>query len=307
MDRTTLGRTGLEVSVMGLGGGGHSRLGLSQGKTDEEAADIVRAALGLGINFIDTAEGYKTEEAIGIAIRGVPRESVVISTKLGVTWEDDRTTSQAFHERVEGCLRRLGTDTIDILHLHGVAPEHYQNARDNFVPELTKLREAGKIRFSGITEAFIHDTRHEMLRMAVEDDCWDVVMVGFNLLNPSARRSILPMTRAKGIGTLCMFAVRRALSQAAVLRELLEELVAEGKIGGDLLDDNPPLGFLGDVVEAAYRFCRHEPGIDVVLSGTGNGEHLRSNATSLSQPPLSEEQARKLEAIFGDVDTVSGN
>lgn len=307
MERTALGRTGLDVSVMGLGCGGHSRLGLSQGKSTEEAAEIVRAALDLGINFIDTAEGYKTEEAVGRGIRGVSRESAVISTKLGVTWSDARDASMAFDERVEGCLRRLGTDYVDILHLHGVAPNHYVDARDTYVPELIKLREAGKVRYFGITEAFIHDTRHEMLQKAVEDDCWDVVMVGFNLLNPSARKNVLPATRAKGIGTLCMFAVRRALSQPDALRDLMDELAAQDQIRADDLDRNAPLGFLGDVVEGAYRFCRHEPGIDVVLSGTGNADHLRRNAAALARPPLSAAQAQKLEAIFGNVDTVSGN
>jgi len=61
MEYTTLGRTGLKVSRMGLGCGGHSRLGLSTGSTETEAENVVRAALSLGINFIDTAEGYGTE------------------------------------------------------------------------------------------------------------------------------------------------------------------------------------------------------------------------------------------------------
>ena len=75
----------------------------------------------------------------------------------------------------------------------------------------TALRDAGKIRFLGLTERFVKDTTHAMLT-ALLDDCWDAVMVGFNLLNPSARRRILTRTSALDIGVMNMFAVRRALS-----------------------------------------------------------------------------------------------
>ncbi|MBN1460544.1 MAG: aldo/keto reductase, partial [Armatimonadetes bacterium] len=65
MDYTTLGRTGLRVSVMGLGAGGHSRLGQSYGNTEVESEEVVRRALDLGVNFFDTAEAYDTEEILG--------------------------------------------------------------------------------------------------------------------------------------------------------------------------------------------------------------------------------------------------
>src|SRR5579862_7389303 len=118
MDYTTLGRTGLRVSVMGLGGGGHSRLGMSQGKTTEEAAQVVREAVALGINFIDTAEGYRTEEAIGQGLVGTSRAEVVLSTKASVDWQERKSTGAELKVRVEACLKRLQTDTIDVFHLH---------------------------------------------------------------------------------------------------------------------------------------------------------------------------------------------
>src|SRR6187402_3606440 len=79
MQQVVLGRTGLNVSVMGLGGGGDSRLGV---KTDgAEATRLVRVALDQGVNFIDTAEAYGTEEVIGWALADVRRSDVVLSTK----------------------------------------------------------------------------------------------------------------------------------------------------------------------------------------------------------------------------------
>ncbi|CAN5724800.1 hypothetical protein BH11ARM2_BH11ARM2_22710 [soil metagenome] len=307
MFTTTLGRTGLTVSRMGLGCGGHSRLGMGRGESKGHAARIVREAIYLGVNFIDTAESYGTEEAVGEGIAGLPRERLVLSTKVGTTLDGRPATSLEIRDRVEGCLKRLGTDYVDVLHLHGVMPSEYGHALDVLYPALADLKAQGKIRHIGITEAFIRDTDHRMLASATTEGPWEVVMVGFNLLNPSARVRVLPQTQALSIGTLCMFAVRRALSQPETLRQLLTELFEKGEIQEQPSTENP-LGFLGpDLQEAAYRFCLWEPGVDVVLSGTGNIDHLRQNAKALQEPPLPEASLERLRIIFGNVDSVSGN
>ncbi len=309
MEYTTLGKTGLTVSRMGMGCGGHSRLGLTNGGTNESAANIVRAAIDLGVNFIDTAESYGTEEAVGEAISGVPREKLVISTKIGGS---DLSPSE-LRERLEGSLRRLGTDYVDVYHLHGVTLDEYPHALNVLSPVLHDLKAEGKIRAAGITEAFIPDPGHSMLSGAVADGVWDVVMVGFNLLNQSARARVLSVTQDKGIGTLCMFAVRRALSQPAALEALIAELVANGQVSSGALYTRNPLDFLLDggaatsIQDAAYRFCRYEPGLDVILVGTGNVDHLVENAKSILSPPLPAEVHEQLVRVFERVDSVSGN
>ena len=318
MEYTTLGRTGLRVSRMGLGCGGHSRLGLATGNTASEAENVVREALSLGINFIDTAESYGTEDVVGRALADGMREQVVISTKAGVGWQGRNATGPEMVKRVHASLQRLRADYIDVFHLHGVAREEYLYASQELLPTLQDLQTAGKIRYIGITEGFISDTGHRMLSRALEDGCWDVVMVGFNLLNQSARERVLTTTQAQNIGTLCMFAVRRALSQPEALRELLRELVAdklvnESELEGLANEAANPLGFAlkeggaTSIPEAAYLFCRWEPGMDVVLSGTGSVEHLRENVTALNSPPLSPQITERLKKIFAHVDTVSGN
>ncbi|NQU76071.1 MAG: aldo/keto reductase [Planctomycetes bacterium] len=312
MDYTTLGRTGLRVSRMGLGCGGPSRLGLNDGKSEQNAEAVVRRAMELCVNFFDTAEVYRTEEIVGRALGGVDRDKFVISTKKPVVHDGELIDPNDFAVGLEGSLRRLGMDYVDIYNLHGVRPEHYDHARERIWPVMEKLRDQGKCRFLGITEIFIADPTHRMLSTAVRDGCWDVVMVGFNLLNPSARRTIFPTTRSKGIGTLIMFPVRRALSRPGRLREVLDELQARGEIGGDLPGDDP-LGFLSmgpgaakSLTEAAYRFCRHEPGADVILSGTGNIEHLEANVKALNLPPLRQEDLERLEQLFGLVESITG-
>ena len=101
-------------------------------------------------------------------------------------------------------------------------------------------------------------------------------MVGFNILNQSASSTIFPATIDKNIGILAMFAVRRALANPTVLVELIEEMMDRGLLEGTTIDKQNPLGFLireggaRSLTDAAYRFCRHEPGIHCMLSGTGN-------------------------------------
>ncbi|MBM3495291.1 MAG: aldo/keto reductase [Armatimonadetes bacterium] len=313
MDHTILGRTGLRVSVMGLGCGGHSRLGLGTGKDEESAVGIVRRALDLGVTFLDTAESYGTETAVGKGIAGRPRESFVLSTKAAVKWQGRLATAADMRERIEASLRRLGVDFVDVFHRHAVALDEYDHVLSEIVPELVRMRDAGLIRFVGITERFVSDPQHAMLRRALRDDWFDVAMVGFSILNQSARERVFAEAAPRGIGTLCMFAVRRALSDPVALREMMADLVSRGLLDADDVSPDDPLGFLiadgvaASIPEAAYRFCRHEPPLDVVLSGTGDPAHLDQNARSIMGPPLPEAVAEWLRRAFARVDCVSGN
>lgn len=297
---------------MGLGGGGHSRLGRSREADEAASVALVRAALDAGVNVIDTAESYRTETIVGKALREAKRDDVILSTKKS-TWGERPPTGADVVAAVEASLSRLRVEAIDIYHMHGVAPDRYPYIRDELVPAMARLRDEGKIRFLGITEEFGSDPGHAMLDEALADDCWDVMMVGFNLLNPSARHRIFPRTRARDIGTLIMFAVRRALSNPAHLRTTLAGLIDRGKLDPAAVDLDDPLGWLvhdGGAVsipDAAYRFCMYEPGCDVILSGTGDLDHLRANLASHRRPDLPDADRRRLEAIFADVDDVSGN
>lgn len=314
MEYTTLGRTGLNVSVAGLGCGGPSRLGMrNDPQSANHAVAIVKQALDLGVNFLDTAQNYGTEPIVGRAIAGVPRDRLVISTKKTLPPADHTDPGGKVVQGLEQSLKLIGTDYIDIYHLHGVEPDDYQFAKDRLMPAMRRLKEQGKIRFIGVTEGFVVDPAHGVLQRGLEENLWDVVMVGFSLLNPSARKSVLPRAQEKKVGVLNMFAVRRALSQAERLKALVGELVAAGKISKSALDIDDPLGFLlresdaATLPEAAYRFCRHEPGVDVVLTGTGNPEHLNENISAILKPALPHAVLSKLKGLFGSLDHLTGN
>ena len=307
MQYTTLGRTGLRVSVAGLGTGGFSRVGLKTGKSEAEAAQLIQEAVGLGVNFIDTAPAYGTEGVVGLALKTIPRDQVVVATKASVQRDGQWWTPQRVVESLDNSLRLLGTDYVDVFNLHGVEARQYDYALETLAPALVEQKQKGKIRHIGITENPIVDFTNEMLKRAVNDPVWEVYMVGFHMMHQGARRNVFPITRAKGIGTLLMFAVRSIFADPPRVAREMRELAQKGLVEKWLGETNDPLGFLvhpggaANMIEAAYRYARHEPGVDVTLFGTGDVAHLKSNIAALLKPPLPEADQQKLQKLFGQL------
>ncbi len=307
MQYTTLGKTGLKVSVAGLGTGGFSRMGLKSGKSEEESARLVLDAVDLGINFIDTAPPYGTEGVVGRALKSLRREDVVVATKSTVHRNDEWWTPERVVASLENSLRVMGTDYVDVFNLHAVEPHEYDHAFNTLAPALVQQKGKGKIRHIGLTENPIVDFTNATLKRAVQDSVWEVFMVGFHMMHQGARTNVFPETRAKGIGTLLMFAVRSIFADPPRIAREIKELAAKGLVEKWLGETDDPLGFLvhqggaANVIDAAYRFVRHEPGVDVVLFGTGNAAHLRSNVASLLKPPLPDADRAKLAALFGQL------
>ncbi len=304
MHYTSLGKTGLKVSVAGLGCGGNSRIGLGR-IPEAESIALVRTAIDLGVNFIDTAENYETEPIVGKAIKGLPRDSVVISTKSLLGSGAGPKSGADMAAALDASLKKLDTDYVDIFHLHGLSPNAYDRAMGEVVPALLREKEKGKFRHLAVSETGPRDTEHKMLERAVDEPLFDVVMLAFHMMNQNARRPVLEKARANRIGTLCMFAVRNIFSRPGLLATTIAALAAEGKLPPELAREKNPLGFLvhaagaQSIVDAAYRFARHEPGIDVVLFGTGSVDHLRSNIASILRPPLPAGDVARLNKMFG--------
>jgi aryl-alcohol dehydrogenase-like predicted oxidoreductase len=304
MEYTTLGRTGLRVSVAGLGCGGFSRLGLNTGGTEASAIAIIHAALDLGVYLLDTAAPYATEGVVGKALKGIPRDKVVIATKSSVLRGGERYTPAQVVASLDNSLRELGVDCIDVFQLHAVPPSAYDYVRDTIAPALLREKERGKFRFLGITETSPNDLEHEMLQRAVPDGVWDVVMVAFHLMSQNTREKVFPATLQHRVGTLLMFAVRSIFASPDRVAAAMQELAAAGQVPQWLADTPDPLGFLihpggaSSLTDAAYRYVRHEPGVDVVLFGTGDQAHLRSNIASILKPPLPEADRDRLKELF---------
>jgi aryl-alcohol dehydrogenase-like predicted oxidoreductase len=172
------------------------------------------------------------------------------------------------------------------------------------VPVLLELRDEGKIRFLGITESTGKDARHHLLSRALQDDVWDVVMTGFTFFNQSARDVLFPTTIRNDIAVEIMASARSYFSRPERLAEEIGRLAEAGVIGQDDIDLADPLRFLADggvrsLTEASYRFVAHEPGVHVVLVGTGNPAHLEENARALTSGPLPPDVTERLVSLFG--------
>jgi L-galactose dehydrogenase len=308
MDYRRLGRTGLEVSVLGLGSGGASQLGQRYHLTPAESAHVVRRALELGVTFFDTAPGYgRTEALLGQALADVPRSAYVLSTKFHPFAEDAsvRTAGQ-LRRSLEHSLRALRTDHVDVYFLHGVPPERYRAVCDRLLPELRAARGAGLIRHIGITERYQTDHAHVALLRAIEDGAFDVVMVGMNLLSPAAALEVLPRAAARGVGVVVMCAVRSVLTDPAAVRRFVRGWVADGLLRPGLVPEDAPLDWVVDgdartISDAAYKFAAAQPGVGTVLTGTGNVAHLEANVRAIVGPPLPAATVRRVLDVFGPV------
>jgi aryl-alcohol dehydrogenase-like predicted oxidoreductase len=297
------------VSIASLGCGGGSRLGKSSGKSEQHSINIVRKAIDLGINFLDTANTYGTETIVGQAINALPRDQVVISTKHHGAWQGRIYTPEDVVSGLENSLRALKTDYVDIFHLHGVAPKYFDHAI-TIVPQLLKEKEKGKFRFLGITESAPADPTQISLSKALDLDCFDVIMLASSIMNHNAKKIIFPRAIEKNIGTMLMFVVRSLFSVPGRLRREVRELVANGLLPKWFSELENPLEFLikeggaNSVMDACYRYARHQRGANTVLFGTGNLEHLEINLASILAPSLPEDCLNKIDEYFGHLEGV---
>lgn len=301
----TFGRTGLEVSRVGLGAGGPSRLGKSRGASDTSVAKVVHRALDLGINIIDTAAAYGTEQAIGAALAGVGQQ-VHIATKVSCYGRDGGrgyksnpiTDPGAVIESVENSLRCLRRETLDIVQLHGVAPATYSAVVEPLYPALVQLRDEGKIRFIGISETPAADPTQETAVRACQSGLFDTLMIQHAIFDQRAEAGTFAAARGQDVGVFCMSAARAAFTSPEQLQEMLMRIDPA---------DPPSLDFLlqgavASYADAAFGFAAACDDLHVVLVGTGNPDHLTQSTSAILADPLPGEHLQFLREHFGHLD-----
>jgi L-galactose dehydrogenase len=295
-----LGRTNLDVSLLGLGTGGANRLGQAQQADRAAMHRFVRQALELGINVIDTSPVYDdSERVLGEALDGVDRDSYVLSTKYGPRHDPPPGSLRA---SLEDSLRKLRTDHVEVMFLHGMTPSNYE-LQMRFVDELRQAKQDGLARWIGVTEVYEWDPGHEALQRALSEQVFDVIMVGHNLVTPGALDTVFPQAAAQDVGVMIMCAVRTVLTDPRLLREAIQEWKADGSLAQDAVPDDGALDFvLGPdvptIADAAYKFAAESPVAATVLTGTPNAEHLAANARAILGPPLDAAISRRVREIF---------
>lgn len=310
MQYRKLGRTGLSVSLLGLGTGGARRLGQTQGFSQSQHDELIRRALDLGINFFDTSEEYDESEAIlGSSLKGVTRDSYVIATKWRWDWtgqlaEDPDELRQA----VEKSLSRLQTDYVDVMMFHGLLPEVYEAIVESFVPVLERLKEQGKLRNIGFSTRYPVDTSQQAAVIALESDpnLWDVIELKYGILNQLAAERALPLAVEHDVGIVNMAAVRERLPDAELLEETIAEWTAKKYLAENSLPEKSPLNWLihdevDSVVSAGYKYAADHPAISTVLTGTATIAHLEANAAALENPRLDSTDKQRLVELFGKI------
>ena len=314
----TLGRTGLRVSLLGMGTGGPNVLGQRLGRTESEMKALLHRAFDLGINLFDTAREYMDSEVIlGKALRGLPRADVVVSTKFAAVLAVDSgvqvKTAAEVIDTVESSLGRLGLSEIDVVMVGGLLmPESASAVLEEQVPALERLRRQGKVRHVGSTEASSSDGAHEWLQHALPKDVFDVVMVGHNMLNQSAQREVFPACVDREVGVMNIYTSRSVFSDRRRLREVVADLAGRGVVS-DEVASGEPLGWLiesgqaGSLVEAAYRYAAYTEGVSTVMTGTIDPVHLEQNVESVLKGPLSAEAISRLRSEFRSVTDPIGN
>ena len=300
MRRRSLGRTGLQVSEIALGG----LFVASFSAPIEAARATVSRALELGVNYIDTAPTYgNSEEVLGRALQG-ERRPVVISTKLGGRPQPFNPQDKA-HLRAsfDESLRLLGRDRVDILMIHEPdRPGQYAwwtDADEPYGPVLElldELKRDGMIRFTGIGGT----TSHELARL-VATGKFDVVLTAFNysLLWREAALEIIPEARKHNVGVV----LGSPLQQQALSRRYDEQI----EHGAPWLSNARRDQFLSlyrfldevgmDIAECGIRFVLSNPDVSCALIGSSSAEEVEQNAASASKGPLPPDLVRRLDEI----------
>jgi predicted aldo/keto reductase-like oxidoreductase len=211
----TLGKTGLKLPVINMG------VMLS------DNPNLVRAALDSGVLLLDTAHAYmggRNEEMIGEVIKGRPRGSYFIGSKVNLP--QDRTTglylegatTEEFLKRLDLSLKRLGIDYVDILYQHGVTRKE-SVAFEPVLKAFDKAKKDGKIRFTGIST---HGNEPEVIHAATDSKAYDVILTAYNFKqkhHAEVRNAIARASQA-GIGIIGMKAVRGAYQQPPTIKNI---------------------------------------------------------------------------------------
>jgi aryl-alcohol dehydrogenase-like predicted oxidoreductase len=315
MKYRTLGNTGFRVSEIGFGGwaigGAMNVFGMPVGwsnVTDAESVAAIERAIELGINFFDTADVYgmgRSEELLGKTLKG---KDCIIATKVGNQVDDSRAqknfSGKWIRESIEGSLRRLNRDAIDLYQLHNPDPNAYK--KGEVFDVMNRLKEEGKIRAIGVS---ISNPKEGLdLIRNHKPDCLQVL---FNILNQEPANQLIPEAKKNGVGIIVRvplasglltgkfretdhfysddnrsnYLTPQRMKEALNKVERLKELTAE--------IEGMPLGVV------SLAFLLHFDGVSCLIPGAKNPMQVEQNA-SASELQIRDDIIQKICEEFSD-------
>jgi len=319
MQKRRLGRTGLEVSVLGYGAGAVGGLFTKGAAADQERA--IARAVELGINYIDTAALYgngESERNLG-RVLGKLKPNIVLGTKFRLKAADRANVAEAVARCMDESLKRLNLDRVDLFQLHNPlvakdADDHMdvEIALNEVVPALHKLQKAGKTRFIGFSGV----GEPAAILKAVDSKAFDTVQVVYNALNPSAGGPmpkgapgldygrLLDRAKAADMGTIIIRALAGgALSGTEARHPLAMQAVdpigSAANFAGDVarakqLEPLVKDGTAGSLVELAQRFVIAHPAVSTMLVGYSTLDQLDAAVAAVEKGPLPESAVRRI-------------
>ncbi len=297
MQTRQLGRTDLHLPILSFGA---SSLGAEfRNVTVEEALKSVHVALDCGLNFIDTSPFYgrgMSEVLLGIALKGVPRESYTLCTKLGrydLTHFD--FSAKRVAESVDVSLHRLGTDHLDIVLCHDIEFVPMQQLVDETIPALRKIQAAGKVRYLGFSG---YPTK--IFRFICDQTDVDCVLSynQYTLQNTRFADEVVPYLKAQGIGAMNAGPFSARLLTNAPLPAWLKEPEDVKAAARAAAAHCASRGV--DIAKLALQFALANPDITTTISGSANPVNI-ANWAKWAAEPLDEELLREVQVIFAPV------
>ena len=289
MEKRVLGKTGMEVSVLGFGG---AEIGY-QGAEVATVETLLNSALDAGLNTIDTAECYAdSEEKIGQTVAH-RRDSFYLFTKCGHASGIDLPDwdTRLLEQSIDRSLKRLQTDHVDLVQLHSCSEEKLRQG--DVIAVLQKARDAGKTRFIG------YSGDNEAAQYAIECGAFDTLQTSINIADQSAVHKTLPLALQHNMGVI----VKRPIANAVwrykekpdngYVVDYWERLQ---QLGYDFLSGDP-----NDATSVALRWTLGLPGVHTAIVGTTHPERWRSNAQLLEAGPLPEDQKKAIHARWHEL------
>jgi aryl-alcohol dehydrogenase-like predicted oxidoreductase len=297
MQTRPLGKTGINVPILGFGA---SSLGQEfRSVTLDEALKSVRVALDCGLNFIDTSPFYgrgMSEVLLGVALKGVPRESYTLCTKLGrYDLPHFDFSAKRVAESVDVSLHRLGTDHIDIMLCHDIEFVEMQQIVDETIPALRKIQQQGKVRFIGFSGYPM-----KIFRFILDQTDVDVALSynQYTLQNTRYADEIVPLLKQRGVGAMNAGPFSARLLTNAPLPKWLkepEEVKVAARRAADLCAKRGT-----DIAKLALQFSCANPEIATTIAGSANPENIRNWAKWIAEP-IDEQLLREVQEIFRPV------